>query len=137
MDQEREHGLKKDVQEPESAAKRDSDDTEFAAETMPAPLITGGYAPMQKDNAATENTASRIAETDENEAPARTQGRTLGWVALGISILALFMYPAVMGTTAALVGVFAYSSGAKALGAWSIVIGLVALLTYFIFTPTF
>lgn len=61
--------------------------------------------------------------------------KTLGWIALIFAIASLFYWPAVLGPAAAIIGVIAYIRGNRALGVWSVAIGLIALLAFLFLIP--
>ncbi|MEK8129684.1 hypothetical protein WMW72_17400 [Paenibacillus filicis] len=58
-----------------------------------------------------------------------------GYVALLLSALALFIYPAALAAAGSVLAVFAYWQGQRKLGAWALVIGLLALGGYLILLP--
>lgn len=64
-----------------------------------------------------------------------TAGRTAGYVGLGIGILSLFMWSVILGPIAAVVGYYAYNKGSRTTGAWSIGLGILATISYFILIP--
>ncbi|GBF75443.1 hypothetical protein PA598K_03855 [Paenibacillus sp. 598K] len=66
-----------------------------------------------------------------------TAGRVIGWVALAFAVASWFLWPVLMGATAALLGWFAYRQGSKRLGAWAVGIGLVALAAYLALLPLY
>ncbi len=83
-----------------------------------------------------EETATEIAaplsirdvdayERDEAE-DATTSGRVLGYSALALSILSLFILPVIMGAAGIVLGFVARRRGAEMLGAWAIGIGAVS-----------
>ncbi|MNI86122.1 hypothetical protein D3C73_1431850 [compost metagenome] len=49
----------------------------------------------------------------------------------------MFYWPAVLGPVAALFGVVAYIRGSRALGIWSVTLGLVSLLAFLYLVPYF
>lgn len=61
--------------------------------------------------------------------------KSLGWIALIIAIASLFYWPAVLGPAAAIIGFIAYIRGNRALGVWSVAIGLIALLAFLFLVP--
>lgn len=71
---------------------------------------------------------------DEDKADLST-GRTVGYVGLVLGIASLFMWSVILGPIAAVVGYYAYSKGSKTTGAWSIGLGILATLSYFILIP--
>jgi len=66
-----------------------------------------------------------------------TAGRVIGWIALTFAVASWFLWPVLMGATAALLGWFAYRQGSKKLGAWAVGIGLVALAAYLALLPLY
>ncbi|HEX7056959.1 MAG TPA: hypothetical protein VF260_07150 [Bacilli bacterium] len=96
-------------------------DTEFAAEAAPEPITRPPAAEPKRMNG--------------NERNNRIGSATLGWVALILAVAALFVWPAVLGPAGAVVGFFAYMRGSRALGVWSIAIGLIAFIAYVVITP--
>jgi hypothetical protein len=66
---------------------------------------------------------------------AGAQSTWLGWLALAAAIVSLFVWPSVLGPVAIVAGVIAFWQGSRALGIWSVVIGLVSLAAYFILVP--
>ncbi|RYL91597.1 hypothetical protein EWI07_10845 [Sporolactobacillus sp. THM7-4] len=55
-------------------------------------------------------------------------GRGAGWLALVVSIAALFFLPIVLGIAGIIIGYIAFRQGARTLGGWAIGIGIVAVL---------
>jgi hypothetical protein len=98
----------------------DHDRTEFAEEATPFP-----------------NIASESIQNAEAETEPQTASRTLGYIALTSAIASLFVWPAFLGSFAALFGFFAYIQGSRSLGMWSIVIGLISLAGFFLLVPMY
>ncbi|WP_199618808.1 hypothetical protein [Paenibacillus alkalitolerans] len=94
-------------------------DEEFAAEVA-APIAD---RPVRRDEA-------RAAEREE--AKART---TLGYWAIIASVLSLFWLPSILGPVSAVIGFMAFVRGSRALGAWSIVIGTIAFVSFLTTIP--
>lgn len=65
----------------------------------------------------------------------RSGGFALGWVSLVFAIASWFIWPVLMGATAAVLGFIAYRQGARGLGGWSMAIGLIALALNLIIVP--
>ncbi|MFD2618289.1 hypothetical protein [Terrilactibacillus laevilacticus] len=65
-----------------------------------------------------------------------SKGRGMGWFGIILSLIALFFLPVIMGAAGVIVGFVAYRDGAKTLGVWAIVIGLIAITVRF-FAPLF
>ena len=61
--------------------------------------------------------------------------RYMGWVALVISVISLFLWPVIMGPAGAITGFIAMSQGQRTLGIWAIVMGLISFLAYFFLVP--
>ncbi len=92
------------------------DEEEFAAEV----------APVEVNNRNTENDS----ESDDMSA-----GRVAGYIGLGIGIASLFMWSVILGPIAAVLGYYAYAQDSRTLGAWSMGLGIVATISYFILIP--
>lgn len=58
-----------------------------------------------------------------------------GWLALGIAVIALFIWPMFFGTVAILAGVYAIRRNARVLGNAAIILGLFAVMLRLIFVP--
>ncbi|CAM3107470.1 DUF4190 domain-containing protein [Sporolactobacillus spathodeae] len=58
----------------------------------------------------------------------RAHGKGIGWLALVLSVAALFFLPIVLGIAGIIIGFLALRQGARTLGGWAIGIGLVAML---------
>lgn len=69
------------------------------------------------------------ADTDIN------YGRTAGYVGLAFGIASLFLWSIILGPIAAVVGFYAYNKGSKVWGAWSIGLGILATISYFVLIP--
>lgn len=72
-----------------------------------------------------ESGERRDTEDFDNEAAG---GRTMGFIALALSILSLFILPVVLGATGIIMGFVARSRGFRTLGMWSIIIGAVSVI---------
>lgn len=105
--------------------KKTEEDTEMAGELAQA-----------IPNAA-ERVTDRVSSvfTSENAEGTPARGKTLGWIGLILAIASLFFLPAVLGPVAAVVGFVAYVRGSRALGVWSVALGMLALLAYLFLVP--
>ncbi|MEI2665474.1 DUF4190 domain-containing protein [Rossellomorea sp. LJF3] len=103
---------------PETDVSRDDYREETAAEIA---------APMN---------VSRDFEEDAAE-DATTSGRVLGYSALALSILSLFILPVIMGAAGIVLGFVARRRGAEMLGAWAIGIGAVSIIVGLFVLPFF
>jgi hypothetical protein len=98
---------------------------EFAAEFAPTPLL-GNQLPNRVEKAD--------FETEEDDTSSRG-GQTFGWIGLVLAIASLFIYPVAMGFAAVIMGLVAFVQGSRALGSWSVIIGGIALLAYYVIVP--
>ncbi|MCA0754568.1 DUF5353 domain-containing protein [Paenibacillus sp. N4] len=64
-----------------------------------------------------------------------TGGYALGWVSLVFAIASWFIWPVLLGATAAVLGFIAYRQGARGLGGWSMAIGIVAVALNLLIVP--
>lgn len=100
----------------------DQDHTEeYAADIAPVPLRVYNEDNPNKDV--------------DVEAMDSTTGKLAGYVGLAFGILSLFLWSIVLGPLAAVMGFYAYTQGRKATGGWSIALGILATLSYFVLMP--
>ncbi|MEF3304657.1 hypothetical protein [Paenibacillus sp. GYB003] len=105
---------------------------EFGADAAPAaPLVTDRTPNRPSAEAEPEKTEGLNGEGGDT----RTGGQTMGWIGLVLAIASMFIYPALLGTAAVVLGIIAYMQGSRALGTWSAVIGGIALIAYFVLVP--
>ncbi|MGV3464827.1 MAG: DUF4190 domain-containing protein [Heyndrickxia sp.] len=84
------------------------------------------------------NRYERYEDIDDNDRDdADTGGRVIGWAALALSIISLFVLPVVLGAAAVILGFVARHKGAGTLGAWSIGIGVVSIIIGIFVLPFF
>ena len=93
------------------------------------------YEEVGADFAAEVPVPVRGAGVEYNAETQTTLSNTLGWVGLLFAIASWFVWPVLMGASAAILGFLAYKEGAKGLGRWSIAIGLIALAFNLIIAP--
>ncbi|ASA26454.1 hypothetical protein B9T62_23990 [Paenibacillus donghaensis] len=91
---------------------------EYAAEINPLPLHAS-QSRKEAGPAAEEKQGSRM----------------LGYAGLAFGIASLFIWSAITGPAAIVLGLYAYSKGRKTAGAWAIGLGFVAALSYFVMIP--
>ncbi|KAA0560514.1 DUF4190 domain-containing protein [Rossellomorea aquimaris] len=92
-----------------------------------------------------EETAAEIAAPmsvsrdfeEDNAEDTTTSGRVLGYSALALSILSLFILPVIMGAAGIVLGFVARRRGAEMLGAWAIGIGAVSIIIGLFVLPFF
>ncbi|SFA38150.1 hypothetical protein SAMN05192569_100136 [Parageobacillus thermantarcticus] len=85
-----------------------------------------------------EETAAEMAEPVrryDERGKEETDGAGLGWLALALSIISLFIWPVLMGAAGIIVGFIARRRGAETLGAWAIGIGAVAMIVRLFIMP--
>ncbi|MDM5298759.1 DUF308 domain-containing protein [Bacillus pumilus] len=100
------------------------------------------------DDGYLEETAAEITEPyqasrDREDRHVRDQvgdksgGKGIGYTALAIAIISLFVMPVLLGVAAIVVGYMARRKGAQGLGGWSIGIGIVSVILGIFITPFF
>lgn len=105
--------------------------TEFGGELSPAQLPTGFEGRVREPERGQEvHSAVSLGGEDTGEG-----SKTYGWVAIVLAVASLFYWPAVLGPAAAIFGVVAYIRGSRALGVWSVVLGLLSLLAFLYLVP--
>ncbi|MBD0379131.1 hypothetical protein [Paenibacillus sedimenti] len=110
---------------------------EYAAEiTAPVRKIT--YADQYR-SAKTKETASRTQEVGDEEVAELVDSvrsnKAVGYIALFVALASLFVWPVLLGISGMILGVIAFFFGNRALGSWSIALGLVAVAAYFLLVP--
>jgi hypothetical protein len=83
----------------------------------------------------TSDSSMNAASTNDTETA--TGGAGLGWLALALSIISLFVMPIVMGAAGIIIGFIARARGAKGLGAWAIGIGAASIIVGMFILPFF
>ncbi|GKU79694.1 hypothetical protein [Paenibacillus sp. L3-i20] len=76
-------------------------------------------------------------EAITEEVEADTSGGALGFVSLLFAIASMFIWPVLMGATAAVLGYVAYRQGSRALGGWAMTIGIIAVTFNIILVPLY
>lgn len=117
----------------EAARNSEPGDTEFGGELSPAQAVHPGLARHTLDDFKRDTEPYRVPVTASGSND-RTR-TSLGWVALILAIGSLFYWPMVLGPLAAVTGVTAYFRGSKAMGVWSVVLGIVAVLASLYLLP--
>jgi hypothetical protein len=103
------------------------DREEFAAD-MAAPNLPVRPLNEPEDERPELNEVTRRERVQEKP-------RYMGWLALILAVASLFVWPAVLGPAGAVLGFMALARGHRALGIWSIVIGLISFAAYFLLVP--
>ncbi|MBD8069164.1 DUF308 domain-containing protein [Bacillus sp. PS06] len=114
--------------DPNLGANTYSDYTEeTAAEVAPPFTPVREREPVYRANTGTENSAGTQS----------TAGTGLGWLALALSIISLFVMPVLMGAAGIIIGFIARRRGATGLGAWAIGIGVISIVLGIFILPFF
>lgn len=110
-----------------------TNDEEYASEVATAPR--GMIQPEEdRPDESRQVKASQPMQTAKAGAGA---GAGLGWTAMILALVSLFILPSILGPAAVVLGAFAYARGRKGLGAWSVVIGLISFVSYVLLAPMF
>ena len=112
--------------DPNLGANADSSYNEETAAEVAAP-INYGTTNREKSNQNQGNNTSDNA----------TSGAGLGWLALALSIISLFVMPVLLGAAGIIIGFIARRRGATGLGAWAIGIGAVSIIVGIFILPFF
>jgi len=105
--------------------------TEFAGELSPAQIRNPGFVRSDR-----EMRSDAPAESmDGQETVTARRDTTFGWIAIILAVGSLFFWPAVLGPAAAVLGVIAYLRGNRALGLWSVALGLISVLAFLFLVP--
>ncbi|WP_277713620.1 DUF308 domain-containing protein [Bacillus atrophaeus] len=80
--------------------------------------------------------SDRVGDRDENNAGAN-EGRGIGFIALALSIISLFVLPVLLGAAGIIVGYIARRRGATGLGGWAMGIGVISLVLGIFIIPFF
>lgn len=112
---------------------RDIEDSyiEFSGELGPGQAFSSGMAPRVGQWADKE----RIPASDAGQNRDKGGSRTTAWIAIVLAIGSLLFWPAVLGPAAVVMGAIAYASGNKSVGIWSVALGLLSVIAYFVLLP--
>lgn len=99
-----------------------SHEEEYAAEFTPAMQ----RRVLDRRETSDDHTDDSVKEADD---------RTIGYIGLGFGVVSLFVWSIIMGPIAAVLGYYAYAKGQKTAGAWSMGLGIVSTLSYFVLIP--
>jgi hypothetical protein len=113
---------------PKSNQNSPTNSSEFKEETAaeiaaPVPLTRPTFQERSKDGSG--------ARTDTKA------GTGMGWAALALSILSLFVMPILFGAAGIVLGFVARRRGAESLGAWAIGIGAISIIVGIFILPFF
>ncbi|MEK3881597.1 hypothetical protein [Paenibacillus sp. PL2-23] len=87
---------------------------------------------IERTNTRAEDNDSGREEEGEG---VRSGGYALGWVSLIFAIASWFIWPVLLGASAAVMGYIAYRQGARGIGGWAMAIGLVAIALNLVIVP--
>ncbi|MCZ8518738.1 MULTISPECIES: hypothetical protein [Paenibacillus] len=103
-----------------------------------APAAHEEYAAEVAPPLTTHSIRQPVSKAEGQESAGATSAmKWIGYTAIILAVLSLFMAPALLGSSAALFGFFAFVLGQRAIGALSILIGLISLAGYFILVPLY
>ncbi|WP_274363277.1 hypothetical protein [Paenibacillus thermotolerans] len=134
-DQQEQAAEKDESFRPETGFESESSvsDKAFFQEPAINPVVEDG---QHNEEYAAELTAPRASERrgrteregagEEKQAPAAS----LGYVAIFLAVLSLFLLPGMLGPVSAVVGFMAFVNGSRKLGVWSIVLGTIAFVSF-------
>ncbi|WP_405115949.1 hypothetical protein MHH28_14245 [Paenibacillus sp. FSL K6-1217] len=100
-----------------------SHNEEYAAELSPLPSQLQSTAGLDGD---AQRTSGGVSEGTD---------RRIGYIGLGFGVVSLFIWSIILGPIAAVLGYYAYTKGQKSAGAWSMGLGIVSALSYFVLIP--
>lgn len=109
--------------DPNLGANADSSYNEETAAEVAAPINYG--------------TTRREADYVNDDTNDRAGGAGLGWLALALSIISLFVMPVLLGAAGIIIGFIARRRGATGLGAWAIGVGAVSIIVGIFILPFF
>lgn len=112
---------------------RDIEDSymEFSGELGPGQAFSSGMAPRLGQWADKE----RVPAADAGQNRDKGGSRTTAWIAIILAIGSLLFWPGILGPAAVVMGAVAYASGNKSVGIWSVALGLLSVIAYFILLP--
>ncbi|OLS41673.1 hypothetical protein BTR25_03755 [Bacillus sp. MRMR6] len=85
----------------------------------------------------TRPTFRERSKADNGAGTGTNAGTGIGWAALALSILSLFVMPILFGAVGIVLGFVARRKGAQGLGAWAIGIGAVSIIVGIFILPFF
>jgi hypothetical protein len=107
-------------------------DEEMATEIAPSPVAYNRPVLQNPEEERPLTEKAQAAQTDDDEV---VGGRGMGILALVLSILSLFIAPIILGAAGIVIGFIARRRGAAALGAWSIGLGILSIVTRLLISP--
>ncbi|WP_318508395.1 DUF4190 domain-containing protein [Bacillus sp. T3] len=105
---------------------------------LPAPnYIEETSAEIAAPVSFTGNTLSRRDTDLNNRDKTATEGKGVGFAALALSIISLFVLPILFGAAGIILGFVARRRGANSLGNWAIGIGAISIIVGMFILPFF
>ncbi|MDQ0161327.1 DUF308 domain-containing protein [Bacillus alveayuensis] len=92
---------------------------------------------MEETAAQLDSPVQAVNEEEVKRDNERVNSQTMGYVALALSIISLFVLPVLLGAAGIVVGFMARRRGALNLGNWAIGIGIVSVLLGIFVLPFF
>ena len=123
------NGFETNEYEPERSVFHSDLNEEYGAEIAPTASTAISNVPDVE--------ADKVDSREQEGVKERTGGQTVGWIGLVLAIASMFIYPALLGTTAVVLGIISYVQGSRGLGGWSAVIGGIVLIAYFVLVPRY
>lgn len=80
-------------------------------------------------------TGRENGEEHTQDSEKELEDRSIGYIGLGFGVVSLFVWSIILGPIAAVLGYYAYARGQKTAGAWSMGLGIVSTLSYFVLIP--
>ncbi|MFB6465795.1 DUF4190 domain-containing protein [Cytobacillus sp. Hz8] len=115
-----------------------------ASSNMAAPVNAEVPTATAETTNYREETAAEMAapvsfdrDARENRLEEESSGRGMGYAALALSILSLFVWPVLFGAVGIVLGFLAVRRGATGLGSWAIGIGAVSIIIGIFVMPFF
>jgi hypothetical protein len=105
--------LSRENKDHENQGTKEEFSTELAAPTVSGPV--------------TEKNSERSTKPAE-----LNRSKTIGYAALFVALLSMFILPVVLGPAAIILGFMAYRGGKRGLGTWSVALGLLSFAAYFL-----
>lgn len=102
-------------------------DEEYAAE-----VADGTAVPRRTLHLPEEDSPARAKETDRRLTLLEGRGGLWGAVALISAIASWILWPTVLGPVAVIAGFVAFTKGRRAMGSWSIALGLISFIIFLV-----
>jgi hypothetical protein len=107
-------------------------DEEAAVEVAPTPVAYNRPV-LQNPEEERPITDAPVRSVEEDQTA--EGGRGIGGLAIALSIISLFIFPVILGAAGIITGFIARRRGAVKLGAWSIGLGILSIVTRLFIAP--